>query len=1073
MAKKIKAEHEAKTISWTYFALCVFLGLAPYGLFMACSNIISDTGTVLSAGNNLTIQAATNTSSSSEFKETKESGLMSSGGYGVTIGSLEQSVDQKSHGTTAAASTVGSIGGDVTLVAGNAYKQVGSDVMAPGGDITILAKKVDIVEARETSETTIEQKFKQSGLTLEVTSPVLSALQTAQQMSEAAGNTSDDRMKGLAAANAAFAAKNAYDAIQAGQNTTGNNPSATTEHSAADQAGGINLAISIGGSESQSQQQSQSNTARGSSVTAGGTITIAATGAGQDSNLTIQGSNIEAGRAVQLLADNQVNLLAAQNTASQNSSNSNSSGSLGVSFGTDGLLFNASASGGKGKADGTDTAYTNTQVKAGEQVSIISGGDTTLQGAVVKADQVKADMGGNLNITSLQDTSTYTSEQKSMGGSVSVGYGKMSGSFSASDSNINSDFKSVGEQSGIKAGDGGFQVNVAGNTSLIGSVIASTQAAVEQGKNSFNTGGTLTIADIQNVASYEAKSVSISMGTSQQPTGKLDMSGLGIGIGSDKGDASSTSSAGISGIAGNTAVRSTDAEAGLGKIFDADKVQREIAAQAQITQYFGQQATKAVGDYAQTKLNEALSLRDQANAETNDERKQALNAQAKELEDNWGSSGVLRVALHTVIGGLTGGAGGAAGAAAGTLTAPLVAQALADAGISGPLAQTLTAIASTAVGFTAGGTAGGAAAGNEVVNNFLKHDQAASMKAEMAACKAKAGGCTDAQERALRDKYILLSNANIEKVKALIVAGDVAGIQKLEGEAAGNAEVAGIFSTRWDEEIFTNRQTNINIYGSIYGTSAIYGNDVQRAQDVSIFRSGNCQGLTPAACNGLVQDALDYQAYRVGLLGVIGVAVPLTVKGLQAWKATLAPAGAPSKPSTNPIVGDGDLDNVYSGQLGGKPVVISAKDAAANAAAAANAGKVTAPIDFAHVIGADSNSRGPTGGHSTVNGDVQVVEVVRAPDANGVYEAKVQMKDASGSWIDKASNRGVNTMFPSSWTADRIRFEIDAAWNSSARTSIIGPGGAVMWRSLTPSGVVVEGYVTPRVTAYPKYGATN
>jgi hypothetical protein len=50
---------------------------------------------------------------------------------------------------------------------------------------------------------------------------------------------------------------------------------------------------------------------------------IAATGAGKDSNLTIQGSNIEAGRAVQLLADNQVKLLAAQNTASQKSTNSN------------------------------------------------------------------------------------------------------------------------------------------------------------------------------------------------------------------------------------------------------------------------------------------------------------------------------------------------------------------------------------------------------------------------------------------------------------------------------------------------------------------------------------------------------------------------------------------------------------------------------------------------------------------------------------------------------------------------------------------------------------------------------
>jgi filamentous hemagglutinin len=69
------------------------------------SNVISDAGTTLAAGNNLTIQAATNTSKSSEFKETKESGLMSSGGFGVTIGSQEQSLDQKTSGTRPGATT--------------------------------------------------------------------------------------------------------------------------------------------------------------------------------------------------------------------------------------------------------------------------------------------------------------------------------------------------------------------------------------------------------------------------------------------------------------------------------------------------------------------------------------------------------------------------------------------------------------------------------------------------------------------------------------------------------------------------------------------------------------------------------------------------------------------------------------------------------------------------------------------------------------------------------------------------------------------------------------------------------
>jgi filamentous hemagglutinin len=56
-------------------------------------------------------------------------------------------------------------------------------------------------------------------------------------------------------------------------------------------------------------------------------------------------------------------------------------------------------------------------------------------------------------------------------------------------------------------------------------------------------------------------------------------------------------------------VRTGDAESGIKKIFDADKVQKEIEAQTKITQVFGQQASKVVGDYVQeqrTSLQEQL-----------------------------------------------------------------------------------------------------------------------------------------------------------------------------------------------------------------------------------------------------------------------------------------------------------------------------------------------------------------------------------------------------------------------------------------------------------------------------------
>jgi len=130
------------------------------------------------------------------------------------------------------------------------------------------------------------------------------------------------------------------------------------------------------------------------------------------------------------------------------------------------------------------------------------------------------------------------------------------------------------------------------------------------------------------------------------------------------------------------------------------------------------------------------------------------------------------------------------------------------------------------------------------------------------------------------------------------------------------------------------------------------------------------------------------------------------------------------------------------------------------------------PIDMAHIIGADFNRRTgePTGGHSLLKGDVRIVPGSEsAPDATGVYRAHVQMADPKkpGQWLTKNDRNGqpmLNTMFPQDWTAERITTELDAAWNSPTKTK-----KGEKWSALTPSGVRVEGYLAPRVTAYPVY----
>src|SRR5438105_2584246 len=94
----------------------------------------------------------------------------------------------------------GSSDSNIVISAGNTYTQTGSNVLAPTGDIAIAAKAVDINAAYDTTVQTSHRHTQQSGLSLGVSAPVISAVQSVQQMGQAAGKTDDPRMKLLAAA---------------------------------------------------------------------------------------------------------------------------------------------------------------------------------------------------------------------------------------------------------------------------------------------------------------------------------------------------------------------------------------------------------------------------------------------------------------------------------------------------------------------------------------------------------------------------------------------------------------------------------------------------------------------------------------------------------------------------------------------------------------------------------------------------------------------------------------------------------------------------------------------------------
>ena len=138
-------------------------------------------------------------------------------------------------------------------------------------------------------------------------------------------------------------------------------------------------------------------------------------------------------------------------------------------------------------------------------MTLNSQGDTNLLGSQIKGNTVNANVGGKLNIESLQDEERFKTKSSGGGLEVEFGFGNnwsVSGYGNASKGTTHR--KQVNEQAGIFAEEGGYHIN-ADSVHLKGGAIASTNPT-----NSKLATNKLTFEDIQNESSSSAASASIS-----------------------------------------------------------------------------------------------------------------------------------------------------------------------------------------------------------------------------------------------------------------------------------------------------------------------------------------------------------------------------------------------------------------------------------------------------------------------------------------------------------------------------------------------------------------------------------
>lgn len=644
------------------------------------SDVVADRDVSLAAGNHVDVLAATSTDTSWRFKETKKSGLTGTGGIGFTTGSSKTTHDRREAGTTQSqsASTIGSTAGNVSITAGKQAHISGSDVIA-NRDISITGDSVVVDPGHD--RRTVDEKFEQkkSGLTVALSGTVGSAINNAVTSAQETKESSDSRLKALQAT------KTALSGVQAGQ--------AATMATATGDPNATGVSLSLTTQKSKSQQHSESDTVSGSTLNAGNNLSVVATGKNRGDNrgdIVIAGSQLKAGGNTSLDAANDVLLSGAANTQKTTGRNSSSGGGVGVSIGAGGngagISVFASVNAAKGSEKGNGTEWTETTIDSGKTVTINSGRDTVLNGAQVNGNRIIADVGHDLLISSQQDTSKYDSKQTSVAAGGSFTFGSMTGSgyIAASRDKMKSRFDSVAEQTGMFAGDGGFDITVGRHTQLDGAVIASTATP---DKNHLDT-GTLGFSDLHNEADYKVShsGISLSGGGSFGDKFQGNMPGGMISAGGHSGHAEGTTQAAVA--EGIITIRDRDnqkqnlanlsrdpvhANDSISPIFDKEKEQRRLQTVGLISDIGSQ-----VADIARTQgeLN-ALKAAKEATGETlpanaTEKQRQEYLAKLRDTpeykkeQEKYGTGSEIQRGIQAATAALQGLAGGnLAGALAG------------------------------------------------------------------------------------------------------------------------------------------------------------------------------------------------------------------------------------------------------------------------------------------------------------------------------------------------------------------------------------------------------------------------
>jgi hypothetical protein len=95
----------------------------------------------------------------------------------------------------------------------------------------------------------------------------------------------------------------------------------------------------------------------------------------------------------------------------------------------------------------------------------------------------------------------------------------------------------------------------------------------------------------------------------------------------------------------------------------------------------------------------------------------------------------------------------------------------------------------------------------------------------------------------------------------------------------------------------------------------------------------------------------------------------------------------------------------------------------------------------------------------------QLVEGTRKNGPNGLFKAKVKVKNRNGKWVAKVSNQGYSTFYPESWSEEKTEKEILHAFGNKRNVN------GDLWEGKSSEGIIIQMYLKDDdsiASAFPK-----